>query len=40
MGTRLRHLAHLIVRFTATCAAGCGRPVPAGQVMCPACATK
>lgn len=26
--------------LTATCAAGCGTPVPAGQLMCGNCARK
>lgn len=30
----------MTAQFAATCAAGCGRPVPAGQVMCAACARK
>jgi hypothetical protein len=37
---RIAHLARLLTAFAATCAGGCGRTVPAGQVMCSKCANK
>lgn len=40
MDTALRRIARLLASFAATCAGGCGRTVPAGQVMCSECARK